>query len=391
MLPHCVGYVSAGGQSGGCDSPGAIFATNHPGNIHRDSKRWTCQSFTDNLAQAAAANTLHFQSYCKGAQKQRRGVLSLQAYITDAIQDKHIPQDFANDIHLRLYRFISALAVPPHTLLHMIKATTSAVNRIAPSVSFAIAKTWANGWVTDTRVGAKTGSRCRFGCPAVDPNALDRLNHYLDCPSLWPLVTEQYHHLTGNDVGTSRFDMLCLTPPWEGLEADPARIKDRALCLYVACDVYQTVSNTQKSKCALSQTDTTINNIKLDYIHNHISESFNRLQRFTKLPSSVGLDRCQDPLAQPSQAMSSAQSVNTQATNSPASTHNKATTPNVQPTKPRQKDNSFKTIGMNNTHQIQAKPCLTTPCSVGSGNVQVSAPVSFACGSNVASSSQSFE
>ena len=53
-----------------------------------------------------------------------------------------------------------------------------------PSIGAAITKTWANGWVTDSRVGASNCSPCRLGYDPDDPNSTDRLNHYLDCPCL---------------------------------------------------------------------------------------------------------------------------------------------------------------------------------------------------------------
>ena len=208
---------------------------------------------------------------------------SLQAYITKALLHKHITQDFAHSIHQRLYKFSALLAVLPETLIRMIQTTIEASKNIAPAVSIAIAKTWANGWVTDTRFGAKE-SKCRLGCHTEDPNARDRLKHYLDCPRLWRFVCGHYQDHTQIPVESTRFDMLCLIPPW--IDADPSRapIRNRALCLYVACDVYQTISNEQKTQQAKPHGDHSIDTTSIELIHNHINESFNRLQRFTTLP-----------------------------------------------------------------------------------------------------------
>ena len=248
---------------------------------HRDSERWTSCAFVDNLYNASKTPI----TISSNTVKSKR--FSLQAEIQKQIGHKHFQNNFAEAIHKRLYKFIAVLAIDSPTLIRLAHNTANAVKKLPPSIGFAVTKTWANGWVTDSRVGASNVSPCRLGCDPEDPNHEDRLNHYLDCKWLWNCIHTKYQHITNIRLEHSRFNALCIIPPWTSTDPDPRDIQDHAFCLYVACDVFQTHSNTQKTSSGKAHSKKTADTDRIsdERIANHVEESFRRLMRFTKLPN----------------------------------------------------------------------------------------------------------
>jgi hypothetical protein len=150
----------------------------------------------------------------------------------------------------------------------------------------ALLKTWTNGWITDSRVGASSTSPCRFGCDLDIPNNTDRLDHYLECEPLWENIHHAYNNYANIQLTHSRHHSLCLIPPWETETTDPKEITHHLLCLGAAVDVYNYLSNKQKlqsGKCH-AKGDTKLTKVKNCTIAEHANEAFRRINRLKKIP-----------------------------------------------------------------------------------------------------------
>jgi hypothetical protein len=101
----------------------------------------------------------------------------------------------------------------------------------------ALVRTWTNGWITDSRVGASHTSPCRFGCDPYDPNNTDRQTHYPECERLWSNIHLAYKNYANTQLTHTRFHALCLIPPWEAEHPDPNVITHHIICLGAAVDV----------------------------------------------------------------------------------------------------------------------------------------------------------
>jgi hypothetical protein len=151
-----------------------------------------------------------------------------------------------------------------------------------------VVKTWTNGWITDSRVGASSTSPCRFGCDPTGPNNTDRQIHDLDCKRLWNNIHLSHKSCTNVQLKHTRFHALCLIPPWEAERPDPAAITHHAICLAAALDVFQTMSNQQKlhsGKCH-ARKEKSFQEIPNDTIRDHANEAFRRINRHQKIPTS---------------------------------------------------------------------------------------------------------
>jgi hypothetical protein len=141
---------------------------------HNDSARWATCAFVDNLNKAASIDILAVPN-----NPLKR--FSLQAHIQKHIAPRHFEHNLENTLYHRLYKFISPLAIDEKKMKKLLSSSIKAISKLSPSIGLAAVKTWTNGWITDSRVGASSTSPCRFGCDPTDPNNTDRQIHYLDC------------------------------------------------------------------------------------------------------------------------------------------------------------------------------------------------------------------
>ena len=187
----------------------------------KDYPRWATEAFVDVLARAASWDL----DISLGSQ--RKG---LQAAAAKVIAISRFPADLASEITPRLHRF--------HYLTDQIRITFGVVKNMAPSVGWALIKTWLNSWVTASRVGA-CPRRCKFGCPS-SANNMDRLNHYVDCNTIWDVLLTVLWKLHAMTWTTSRWKLLVVRPPFLHGEFN---YQQKLYALAAVVDCFQYVSN----------------------------------------------------------------------------------------------------------------------------------------------------
>ena len=156
-----------------------------------------------------------------------------------------------------------------------------------PSIGLAILKTWCNGWITDTRFNVSPNPPCRLGCdPAVHGNS-DRLNHYLSCPRLWKATLDTYRKVTAVKIHHIRSNALCLIPPWSQPNDPEKLIRNLALCLQIALDTYQSISNLQKSNSHVANASPNNNYQEITDadLQSYARDSARKLNSIVKLPN----------------------------------------------------------------------------------------------------------
>ena len=246
---------------------------------HKDSHRWATCAFVDNLNKAYA---IEFPPPPKENLKR----FSLQAHIQKHIAPTHFEHNLVNTTFHRLYKFIAPLAIDEEQLKSTMNLTVQAVKKLSPTFGVALIKTWNNGWITDSRVGASNASPCRFGCDPHNPNNTDRQLHYLECERLWKNIHRSYKKYANIQLTLSRFHSLCIIPPWETETTDPKEITHHLICLGAAVDAYNNLSNRQKlqsGKCH-AKGDTRPHKVKNCTIADETDEAFRRINRLKKIP-----------------------------------------------------------------------------------------------------------
>jgi hypothetical protein len=164
--------------------------------------------------------------------------------------------------------------------------TVQAVKNLSPMFGAALLKTWTNGWITDSRVGASNASPCRFGCNPHNPNNTDRQLHYLECERLWKGIHRSYKKYANIQLTPSRFHALCIIPPWETDTTDPKVITHHLMCLGAAVDIYNSLSNRQKlqaGKCH-AKGRSKPHKVKKRNLEEEANEAFRRINRLKKIP-----------------------------------------------------------------------------------------------------------
>ena len=156
---------------------------------HNDSARWATCAFVDNLNKAV---TIDIPAAPNNSLKR----FSLQAHIQKHIAPRHFEHNLENTLYLRLYKFISPLAIDKEKIKELLSSSIKAISKLSPSIGLAAVKTWTNGWITDSRVGASSTSPCRFGCDTTDPDNTDRQTHHLDCKRLWNNIHRSHKSCT---------------------------------------------------------------------------------------------------------------------------------------------------------------------------------------------------
>ena len=164
--------------------------------------------------------------------------------------------------------------------------TVQAAKNLSPMFGTALLKTWTNGWITDSRVGASSTSPCRCGCDHDIPKNADRRDHYLECEPLWENIHHAYNNYANIQLTQSRHHSLCLIPPWESETTDPKEITHHLMCLGAAVDVYNHLSNRQKlqtGKCH-AKGDTKLTKIDNRTIALSANEAVRRINKLKKNP-----------------------------------------------------------------------------------------------------------
>jgi hypothetical protein len=246
---------------------------------HKDSHRWATCAFVDNLNKAYA---IEFPPPPKENHKR----FSLQAHIQKNIAPYHYEHNLVNTTFHRLYKFTARLAINEEQLKCTMNLTVQAVKKLSPMFGAALLKTWTNGWITDSRVGASNASPCRFGCNPHNPNNTDRQLHYLECERLWKSIHRSYKKYANIQLTPSRFHALCIIPPWETDITDPKEITHHLVCLGAAVDIYNSLSNRQKlhaGKCH-AKGRTRPHKVKKRTLEEEANEAFRRINRLKKIP-----------------------------------------------------------------------------------------------------------
>jgi hypothetical protein len=248
---------------------------------HKDSHRWATCAFVDNLSKAYA---IEFPTPPPETHKR----FSLQAHIQKHIAPNHFEHNIVNTTFHRMYKFIAPLAINEEQLKRTMHITVQAVKQLSPMFGGALIRTWNNGWVTDSRVGASNASPCRLGCDPHNPNNTDRQVHYLECERLWKNIHRSYKKYANIQLTISRFHSLCIIPPWESETTDPKEITHHLMCLGAAVDTYNFLSNNQKlqaGKCH-AKGDKRPHKVKNCTIADAADEAFRRINRLNKIPKT---------------------------------------------------------------------------------------------------------
>ena len=135
-----------------------------------DFPNWSSRAFADVLFDASR----HWAAAASAPTNK-----GLQAAIAKKLAPATLASDLAVEMLPRLRRFLAPLAFSDEYLLPQLRATLDVVRPLAPSIGWALVRTWANGWITTSRTGTKN-QPCCFGCPwHYDGNNTDRLDHYV--------------------------------------------------------------------------------------------------------------------------------------------------------------------------------------------------------------------
>ena len=102
------------------------------------------------------------------------------------------------------------------------------------------------------------------------------MNHYIVCETLWPIIHEIYTKLTGIQLDLNIFNTLGINDPSSEALPDKKCIQSLAHCVFVAADVYRTISKLQK------QIQRSTQGTKA-----HVDKSFRSLQLHTTLPAHI--------------------------------------------------------------------------------------------------------
>ena len=246
---------------------------------HKDSHRWATCAFVDNLYKAFA---IEFPPPPKETHKR----FSLQAHIQKHIAPTHFEHNLVNSTYHRLYKFIARLAIDEEQLKSTMNLTVQAVKNLSPMFGAALIKTWDNGWITDSRVGASSTSPCRFGCDPHNPQQHRPTNTLLRVRKTLGNIHRSYKNYANIQLTLSRSHSLCIIPPWESEATDPKEITHHLICLGAAVDVYNNLSNKQKlqsGKCH-AKGDTKPHKVDNCTIAVQTDEAFRRINRLKKIP-----------------------------------------------------------------------------------------------------------
>lgn len=205
----------------------------HPPHGLKDYPKWKSEAFVDVLERASR------QQYNVEPSVERKG---FQAAVVKVVKAAHFPSDLAAEVAPRLYRFLAREAFPEEYLLAEVRATLKHARRMAPSVGWALLRTWLNSWVTSSRVGAQT-SNCKFGCArGDDDNETDRLNHYVDCDAWWDSWLQVLWKECRWTWAATRWNFLVLKPPF--LNDLDFQHHNKLVALTIATDSYHAVGDT---------------------------------------------------------------------------------------------------------------------------------------------------
>ena len=116
---------------------------------------------------------------------------------------------------------------------------------MSPSMGLSVIKTWCNGWVTDSRVGADA-SPCRFGCD----KGHDRLQHYLTCPMLSGQISKFLNSVSQETIA-SIHQRACLDPA-----GTTENTTNKIIACAIAVETYQLVAASQRKNAARFTKDT---------------------------------------------------------------------------------------------------------------------------------------
>jgi hypothetical protein len=92
--------------------------------------------------------------------------------------------------------------------------------------------------VTSSRVGAST-RLCKFGCHS-SVNNLDRLNHYVDCNTIWDVLLTVLLKLHATTWAATRWNLLVVRPQF--LDGEFFH-QEKLFALAAVVDCFQYVSN----------------------------------------------------------------------------------------------------------------------------------------------------
>ena len=112
---------------------------------------------------------------------------SIQADTYRSLIASRLPYDLALSLLLRVRKRLGAKYCDDKVLEAM-RRTLKLARSMAPQAGWALVRTWWNGWVTFSRVGAGSNP-CIFGCTG-DVTCRDSLQHYLVCPAHWKPIIE---------------------------------------------------------------------------------------------------------------------------------------------------------------------------------------------------------
>jgi hypothetical protein len=196
----------------------------------KDYGRWNSEAFVDVLARA--------YDFDFPLDDMRKG---LQAAATKALAPVLFPSDLATEVAPRLFRFLAPEAVSWDYLVGQLRVTLGFAKKLAPSIGWALLRTWLNGWVTASRVGAQKRP-CKFGCNFREGSLkYDRLDHYLDCDILWGSLLEVVLADWHRTWSASRWNLLVIPPPF--LEGVDFRHTEKLIALTATLDTYCHISN----------------------------------------------------------------------------------------------------------------------------------------------------
>jgi hypothetical protein len=197
-----------------------------------DYSCWDTEAFADVLERAAKLEV----PSCQAQTGSRRS--SLQAGAYKSLWAARFPLDLAVTLLPRVLKFFDG-AFQEETVLYSMRRCLECVRKMAPQAGWVVVRTWCNGWVTSSRVGAKV-KPCIFGCEdTVSDKSRDSLSHYLACPALWgPIVrlSETGWNVSWSIEVASSLALASLVDPACPSVATECQIA----ALVTACDVFHT-------------------------------------------------------------------------------------------------------------------------------------------------------